>query len=793
VTRSEVSEECQRIVEEVSARHSPAVISAGAGTGKTALCCCLARQAVAQGMARPDQIVCITFTRAAAREIRDRVRQAALADRQPQHLLRAWDRAWIGTIHHFARRLVHSHPREAGIDLNADILDEAEADRLVRRAVELALLELSPQEHELFARTLAHYPWESSGNASESSLSASLIKAFCAWRAIGRDKSVLYDKLEENWGTDSTIGRSFAALLEATGWHYDRLRRGRMDYDSLIVNATLLIRHHADIAQTYRRLFKLIIVDEAQDTDEQQMQLLESLCHSPDGPMLVLVGDVKQALYGFRGAQSDLFERRVEQAEREGRLWCLTTNFRSVPGIINFVNDLTPRLFRECASPIVAPLQPHRSSHDGRHAVWCLYRQEPAGGTAGVRRRTEARDVARLIAWLTDEQTPGSASNRMGSADECQAKDLPRIRQFGDIAILMPAAKSIMDIYVEELERLRIPCVAARGQEPHELADVQELLAFLRVLHDPQDRLAWAELLRHPLVGWTDAQWAEALDHPADDSSGLVDRLPDWLRELYLKAEQKRDRVPLASLIRLYYDASGQWALSATRRMPLRRWQVLADVLELACEADRRGLTLGAAIPFVQQRLATRYARPRVGSDVCTAVQLLTIHGAKGLEFSVVILVDCYSAGQGKTVSDAIVFDRQLGLVGKLPADAGEGAGARRPSRYRDTPGYQKWHDIDKSLREKDSRRQLYVAVTRARDLLVLVCYSQNSRQGKGRKSNWLEYLLPNGNFSPEQIANIRYIEAHNLPDPQSKDDTRLLRIEELGDPYTGLRNPFVS
>lgn len=500
-----------------------------------------------------------------------------------------------------------------------------------------------------------------------------------------------------------------------------------LDFDDLISAARDLLRRHEAIRRALAQRYSHVLVDEFQDTDFLQIDILWRLCGEPAAELsttewtdfrirpgaLFLVGDPKQAIYRFRGADVTAYLRardalRAQQAEG---ILSVSTNFRSCRSILRYVNGRFEAPLSSAGQPGFTALEPfHGDRGDGPcvAALDVTVAREGERISVEQQRDTEARRVAQLCACLINDTQIADRSS--GGRRPLKA---------GDIALLAPAGTDLWR-YEEALERQGIPVATQAGKGLYRRQEIQDLIAVTRVLADGRDTLALGALLRGPLVGLTEEQLADivwALPKPPADPARLP-RLdlrvaPEGIlcplaRDILVKLQALRRRVDETTPYVLLAQAVDVLRVRPIllRRYPRQAERALANVdlyLDLSRSYAIRGLRAFAeamTIAWMDESRAVE-GRPDTDGD---AVALYTMHAAKGLEWPVVVPINALTAAQGP---EKIVIDRIAGCVHSLvlgvePA----GYGAARTS--------------EKEELQRERVRLWYVALTRARDLLVI-------------------------------------------------------------------------
>ncbi|WP_337174007.1 UvrD-helicase domain-containing protein [Paludisphaera sp.] len=531
----------------------------------------------------------------------------------------------------------------------------------------------------------------------------------------------------------------FARVARAAREEYDRLkaRRRGLDFADLIVLTRDAFRDLAapigepdeDPAEVEPTSIDFVLVDEFQDTDEVQSDVLRLLARDGfrDGRMFV-VGDAKQSIYRFRGAEPAIFGRWREEFHEHGRLR-LSENFRTVPRVIDFVNALFADSFAEpgaAPDPAAVRLAPRRLDHAEGPAVHFFWvppdepegDEKPAKPTAQECRVREADALAR---WLRHRLDAGWTIVDRGTRR-------PRPAHAGDVAVLLRAMTDVWP-YEQALADQGFEYHTIGGSAFYSRQEILDVVNLLSVVEDPLDDVALAGCLRGPFFALSDEAlfWlsrAGGLARGLEAAAG-VDGLSDRDRDLAARARDMldrlramKDRVPMAELLSRAVDETGFAAALTCEFLGERKLANVRKLIETAREFDRRG-GFGLA-DFVGRLRAFADDPPREEQAATTdedspSVRIMTVHQAKGLEFPIVILPDLDRDTGPKT--DPMGFDRELGLVLKprpAPAEPDDRPGAG------ESLGWRAFQAIDEREEREEALRLFYVAATRARDDLVL-------------------------------------------------------------------------
>ena len=514
----------------------------------------------------------------------------------------------------------------------------------------------------------------------------------------------------------------FEDLLKLLGPLVESIRssfvdKGWLSFDGLLARARGLLHEHPRVREGIKREYRAVLVDEFQDTDPIQYEIILAVSEQLgrhetawqdmklDPGKLFIVGDPKQSIYAFRRADIEAFDRVVEKITLEGGLiHALTTNFRSAAAVLDPVNDIFDRLFVH--HPLVQPanvrleVRPQRRPSTMEAGVQLLV-TTPADVTepfdADLAVRAEGEVLAR---WLRDEIL--SRPNVVA----------------GQVALLFRKLTQA-DAYLDALRRHNIPYVIEGEKHFYRRQEVIDLVNVLRALDHPHDHIALTGLLRSPLGGLTDREvfefheasqleyrlWArlDSFDHPR---AAVIRRLYEQLAWLHRAVPV----VPLADAIQLIFD---RLLLLEVAAASLHGEQAVANLLKVkqtaAALSERATMTVSAFIELMVARLKEQpeEAESPLAEASSDAVQILTIHKAKGLEFPIVVLPGLHQGtGRDRTVPH-VAHDWSSGIYGLS-------LGSKR------TLGAVLAQEKFAVREEAERRRVFYVGMTRAKELLVL-------------------------------------------------------------------------
>jgi len=509
-------------------------------------------------------------------------------------------------------------------------------------------------------------------------------------------------------------------------WRGYKRTAALLDFDDLLYTARDLLAKNEDVRQALAKRFRYVLVDEFQDTDPLQIDILWRLCGEPpkDGkaqPLaripragaLFLVGDPKQAIYRFRGADVNAY-LDARKAIGGKALLEIVANFRSVEPILAFVNARFAKpLSLEAGQPGFTALAATCEADKDAPTVAALdiaIGDDKPG--ADLLRDAEADRVAELCTRLVGNL-------------QVREHDKKRACRFGDIALLAPVGTDLWR-FEEALELRGIPVSTQAGKGFFRRQEIHDLIAVARAIVDARDTLALGSLLRGPLVGLSEAELLDISEGlPVDPNR--PDRLPHltlWTELTHINHELARRVLEiLQSLARrtrsttpymLLSDAVNVLDVRAQLRQRFRASadRALANVdlfLETARAYDVRGLRAFARDMRANWEEQVRQVEGRPDAEE-QSVALITIHASKGLEWPIVIPINM--AGTPKSES-GLMYDRRSGDFSIPVLDI-------EPTGY---AAIKSWNETEHA---RERVRLWYVATTRARDLLVLPRHAAN-------------------------------------------------------------------
>ena len=553
-----------------------------------------------------------------------------------------------------------------------------------------------------------------------------------------------------------------------TGYKTRKRAAAVMDFEDLLFHVRSLVRDHETVRHALGSRYRYILVDEFQDTDRTQSEILFSIAGAVDRRArweaaalrpgaLFLVGDPKQAIYRFRGADIKAYEvcRNAIAALDHGVVLEVTANFRSQAAIIHHVNACFQPVFAASSQPRYVALSP--TLHDPSHQLPCVARLTVEVLTRGrvyadALREAEAAKVADVCATL------------IGNLSVLRANKALTPLQAGDIALLSPGHSDLWR-YERALERRGLLVSSRAGQSLMRRQETQDILALLRVLIDSSDTLAFGALMRGPLVGLSEQELLDITAALPATESGPVffhvrtdpDRVQhEVAREVLREVQRLRRRISLVSPSVILAEAIERLNIRVivAARHHSRNTRALANLDALIERA--RVYAVSGLRTFVHDLQSdwerrTRAAEGRVDTAE-DAIEIVTIHSAKGLEWPVVIAInsttELFRSDQFVHRQSDNTLHWMLGGVAPPELSAARAAESLEEARQRE--------------------RIWYVACTRARDLLILPHIPQAKKDSWFTSVDLRQHAIDELDLSATTARDVRL--AADLPNEQTMD-----------------------
>ena len=595
----------QRQAVELPAEH--ALILAGAGSGKTKVLTTRIAWLIANGKARPSQILAVTFTNKAAREMRTRLESMLTVDTS---------RMWVGTFHGIAHKILRLHAEEAGLPRTFQIIDSSDQLSLIKRIMKDAGID--PEQHDPRSFQSAI------NNFKESGMRAASVGVSEA----GKEGMGVY--------------RAYEGRCQ---------REGLVDFAELLLRTVELFERNQILRDHYAERFRFLLVDEFQDTNVLQFRWIKMLADPKGGSAVFCVGDDDQSIYAFRGARvgnmadfiRDYGVKHVVKLEQ---------NYRSTSHIL------------DAANAVIA----NNENRMGKN----LWTQSGAGERIGLYNAADDREEARSVTQDI------MSRHRSGTA-------------YGSCAVLYRnnAQSRVIEQY---FTANGVPYRIYGGLRFFDRQEVKDVTAYLRVLSNPDDTSV-LRVINHPPRGIGATSLQRVMDEARGRALSLWQTMNDWqgdpvsmrrvqpFLDLVAHIREVCEPLPLDQVIEKVIELSGLKAYYEAQRDKDIRLENLAEIVNAAAgycsengiEADAsafaivEGGEMSALDGFLAQ--ATLEADDKNDQQPSDAVQMMTVHASKGLEFDNVYLCGLeeglfpHAARDGEDENTALSEERRLMYV----------------------------------------------------------------------------------------------------------------------------------
>lgn len=558
--------------EAVETIQGPVLVLAGAGTGKTRVLTTRIAHILSQGLAYPSQILAVTFTNKAAKEMK--VRIGALVGNAVEGM------PWLGTFHSIGVKMLRKHAELAGLRSDFSILDTDDVIRLIKQLIQAEGIDDKRWPARQFAMMIDG--WKNKGLAPH--------------------------EISEG------DARSFAngKARELYSAYQDRLKTlNACDFGDLLCHPIRIMRRHPDVLKEYQNKFRFILVDEYQDTNTSQYMWLRLLAQRPntdDGPPnICCVGDDDQSIYGWRGAEVENI-LRFEKDFPGAAVIRLERNYRSTEHILGAAGHLI-------------------THNEGR-----------LGKTLFTEQKDPDDDKVKVhAAWDSEEE----ARDLGDEIEQLQRND----HKLNDMAILVRASFQMRE-FEDRFVTLGLNYRVIGGPRFYERLEIRDAMAYFRVVCQPADDLAFERIVNTPKRGLGDAairqvhDYARARNIPMFAAAAeiiLTDELKPRPRKSLTEVVQNfqrwqasLDRVPHTELSEQILEESGyteMWQKDRSAEAPGRLDNLKELIRSMEDEESLRG--------FLERVSLVMDADKNENMD---AVNIMTLHSAKGLEFETVFL-----------------------------------------------------------------------------------------------------------------------------------------------------------
>lgn len=780
-------------------------VSAGAGSGKTRVLVeryinILDNGSLEYGK-EVESIVAITFTKKAAAEMKERVRQSVHSlvrkDKKWNRIYKDLEKAQISTIHSFCSKILRENPIEGNLDPNFSLLDDHENDKLLVEVIEDIITEGIENRDDIY-KFIEYFTSDSLNSSSFSDgIIDSIKNIYKEVRSTGMsftdlkeitinyidsldcDISVVKDIKEKinflaenitrknskiqqlnkdsRWidfnsrdileidskviddisyfssrlGTNKKyqdiideiielssnllileeknkkyIYEIFIDLLIDIDRDYTNKKEeiGSLDYEDLQIKLLNLL-DNSDLVKRYQNKFKYIMVDEFQDTNELQRKIIYKLCsveNKLDRQNLFVVGDPKQSIYGFRGADIDVFYDVVNDIEETSNIETISLkdNFRTADNVMKFINNVFNKLMGKRYEELKANKD---SINDIDVEIIEDNNIEVPGDVdkGEFIKKYEAELIAKKIRKLVKEED----------------------YSYKDIALLF---RSMTDTYIyeEAFKEYGIPFYNLGGKGFYKREEIIDILNALKTINNKYDTLSLVATLRSPMFGVSDTTiyWVmkeyknDILNNLNKDIKNITDSEKKKLNNAYTilnRLNKIKGTITIHELIEEILDSTyyiETWMLKFGGKQAMANIYKFMDMARRFIERENN--SLDNFIDFIEKQSdEIDEGQAQIETEEGNTVKLMTIHKSKGLQFKVVVIPQM--AKQFNFRYPNILFDKNIGIAIKHPDNLGK-------LDESISPLYSKLLDDQKEKDMEENKRVLYVAMTRTEEKLII-------------------------------------------------------------------------
>ncbi len=516
----------------------------------------------------------------------------------------------------------------------------------------------------------------------------------------------------------------------------NKLTQSKLDYADLQIKTRDLLKNSGEIRQKLVERYNYYMIDEYQDTNELQYELVMLLTNDLKDANLFIVGDPKQSIFGFRGADVRVFDKTKQKiGESGGNDIPLKENFRSLRNTVGFANYFFQRLMEDGEeTEFGVPYEPLTAA-----------RAEEAEGAVEIILGEKSNETANECALIAQHIKKMLRNSEKVSEQSADKDNPPHTIKYGDIAILIRARSQLPDIE-HALLSADIPYLTTGGVGFYQRQEIYDIWNYLNFLNAPSENdTSLVGILRGPAYSISDTElyeislqkeksfWEKVLNYiaPTDRLKNAIDTLKDH--------KQVAHRMPVNQLILTIVNETGMIGTLKLGKQGQQRWANYQKLLDLArnFDGDENEQTLADFIDFLDILITDE---PREGQapieESSGAVQIMTIHSAKGKQFPIVIL-PCLNR-RGKYVTEPFI-DEKLG-IGFGPLKPNEGYAKTEPEIV------SLMKDSASAKDEAEKKRLFYVGATRAEDRLIL----SGSLNDYNKPDNMLKWLFEHLGISKE-------------------------------------------
>ena len=546
----------------------------------------------------------------------------------------------------------------------------------------------------------------------------------------------------------------------------ERRREGTPNFRDMLVWARDMLKTNAEALEYFKEKYRYVLVDEFQDTSPLQIELIELFAHTGRPGEFFAVGDPKQSIYRFRGADIEAVSRVKKRLKSQDGLVFLETNYRSQPEILDWVNrtfeNLMPKTiptdsFEQTLQPEYHQLvHPEPSDAGGKispHIKLAIY-DERDGSNADEIKQKMCEDTVSLVRWVGE----GNCKVKERLKD---GRENIRPSRFGDVCVLF-RTRNMLNVLENLLKKSYVPFVLEGAQQLFSSLWIEHLVNILTAIEDPTNEVATVAALRSPFYGCSDG---ELTDWRANEGKF------DYSKKISNESKMAYERVAIAfEEMKSLHAESRNLQLTKIIEEVIRRRKVREIItlqedkqggdnsrrlLDLFLEQARsshhyHNYSIYSFLSSINERKNSQGDRTTTRTSEKEAVRCMTIHNAKGMEFPIVVMLD-----SRPQVSNRVVM-RRPPFIGKTEVSL-----SQKPKIT--TMGFEEASKKEKAAEEAEGIRLAYVGTTRARDHLFIgflsggrrIVHPEDTIYGQNTELGWPKHSKPAGSIKPARAATI--------------------------------------
>ncbi len=723
-------------------------LKAGAGSGKTRV---LAKRFFKILKEAPlieiDSIVAITFTRKAAVEMKERIRLEIYREIKKEHdrdLKLKWKKlrdlittANIDTIHGFCTSIIRDNFASAGIDPAFTLIEETDSAVKLQEFAEEAIEEyLENTDHD---GTVNHV-LDKYGTATfvSGKLRDDIIRLYFSIRGHGA-----FEKEMEKWKDSSCNELASMAISLLINLHEKykdfKNKKNVLDFNDLEIMTEKLLENHG-IKERYFQRFRYFLVDEFQDVNPIQERILSGLTEK-DGTIppgrLFIVGDHKQSIYGFRGANYKIFDRVCEKINKNGTVKYLSNCYRSTANIVDTVNMIFEKLiepfeklqlpFSDNGKELKVQLITWKKDELSRKSKWDTIKKLLADD--------KHKEILKRELQLTGEDE-GNSHNKKDYQGAIVAGLVQKLTgeyrdekggfTCKDIAILLRSRTNLKSIE-HALRARNIPCCVIGGLGFWEKEEIIDIMSLYKYIFNPSDSISFLSVLRSPLMSFSDNMIYTLLEG-YDSRKSLMSYLEEFSESspvamraynLFTKCLKLKGTLNSYELIKRLCDETNYGEILLSLQDGEQKYRNLEKLFSLVMDFERKNIYNPGELPMYLELMEDNGGMNEeafIDTEDSDSVKIMTVHASKGLEFDAVIIPDMDRKIDWIVRRDRPLFfyDEEKGIIWAAIKDE-------------ENPDYEAFYERQILKENNDSRRIFYVAATRAKRYLAFVGENQES------------------------------------------------------------------